>query len=110
MDHILNEHQFITLLLTACVTLIGKWVWDRWLSQNSRVTKMDCSLIRDKCQAEIMSLVKQHTKQLGEGDECFATVSQTMMVILLALLKICEKQNIDCEDIHKAMVQRGLMS
>jgi hypothetical protein len=109
MDHILQEHQLVALFLTMCFTLLGKYLWDRYLSQNSRVTRLDCSLIREKCQAEIMGLVKDHTQQLCEGDENFSSLSKTMMVILLALLKICEKQNIDCEDIHKAMIQKGLM-
>jgi hypothetical protein len=109
MEHILTEHQVVVLLITAFFTLTAKWIWDRWLSQNSRVTRMDCSLIREKCQAEIMGLVKDHTKQLCQGEDSFDSISKTMMVMLLALLKICEKQNIDCEEIHKAMIHKGLI-
>lgn len=109
IDHLIKEHQLILMVLSGVGALIVKWVWDRWLSQGSRVTRLDCSLIREKCQSEIMGLVKQHSSQLCEGDETFESMSKTMMVMLLVLLKMCEKQNINCDDIRKAMIQKGLI-
>ena len=98
MTEFLVAKPLFSALLVVVTTLLSKWAWDRWFSQASRVTKKECSDMRTICE-----------KRLKEGDECFETFSKTLMVLLLAQLKVCEHLKIDCSDIRKAMIQKGLM-
>lgn len=68
-----------------------------------------CELIRKNCKTEIMGMVNEHGAQLDCGEHSFKDMSGAIMVIMVTLLKICEKQNIDCEDIHKVMIKKGLL-
>jgi hypothetical protein len=103
------SHPYLPTVLTIIGTLVGKYLWDRFLSTNSRVTVPMCDLIRKNCKDQIMSMVNDHDAQLDCGEHSFKDMSSAIMVIMITLLKICEKQSIDCEDIHKVMIKKGLM-
>jgi hypothetical protein len=100
---------FFQVLLAVVATLLGKYAWDRWLSQSSRVTKEMCGQIRSSCQKEILGLLKNQGDQLDAGDGCFDTFSKTLMVICLTQLKMCEHLHIDCEEIKRIMVNKGIL-
>jgi hypothetical protein len=48
-------------------------------------------------------------RRLNCGEETFDTHSKILAVILMTQLKICSKLEIDCTEIGKAMVQKGLV-
>ena len=108
-EFIVNKPLF-SLSLAIAGTLLSKYAWDRWMSRSSRVTKEMCGQIRESCQKELMAMLKAQGTQLDDGDDCFKTFSQTLMVLLLAQLKVCEHLKIDCADIRKAMVDKGILN
>jgi hypothetical protein len=109
VDDFIKSNPLFSLLIAGVVTLVGKYAWDRWMSQSSRVTKDMCGQIRSSCQKEILGMIKTQGEQLDAGDGCFETFSKTLMVICLTQLKMCEHLHIDCEEIKKVMVNKGIL-
>lgn len=97
------------LLVAGIATLLGKYAWDRWLSQTSRVTKNECEQHRESCHKEIMEKIRAQEVHLTEGDGCFDQFSKTLMVVCLTQLKMCEALHIDCDEIKRVMVNKGIL-
>lgn len=109
------ESAFL-LAITAIVTLLGKWVWDRWLSQESRITADTCNQRREACVGRIMAAVEKQSDRLTGGDRCFNEIHDEikqirgiMSAILYTDLTLCHKMDIDCDEITKIMVRHGVM-
>ena len=111
---ILAEHPLVSLVFAAVLTLVGKYVWDRWLSKSSRVSEDLCDERRTTCRQALMTeLASQKVASKAQfdcGEETMDITSHTLTVVLLTLLKMCNKMDIDCAELTKAMVERGLMA
>jgi hypothetical protein len=110
---------FPAIIITVAATLLGKFFWDRYLSQTSRVTRrefdqrfdamrQECELKRGNCLGERLS-DKHHVEELIkhqsgcledalEEEELVAKRrSQTrraLLCIMMSQLKICEALNV----------------
>lgn len=119
------DHPVVTVMISIVLGFLAKYLWDRWFSQASRVTKKECELMRGGCTAirefnkqEFMRLFdeqrKEHEARVHE-DETWCerrkvTRSQTLKmlrVIMMTQLHICTHLKLDCEDIGKALVEMG---
>ena len=78
-------------------TLLSKFLWDRYFSQSSRVTKK-----------EFCNKLSEIEKRLDAGANTFKHINVCLITTSLVLLKICEEVGIDCEDIKKMMIDNGL--
>lgn len=112
------DHPIVLIFISAVVGFILKYVWDRWLSQSSRVTRLDfdeglksirneCVLKREGCINERKSnktyfetLIKQQADFLGETVEADAVTERrrtqtrhVLLCILITQLKICDALN-----------------
>ena len=98
MEHYLLEHPFLGMMITIFGTLFGKYVWDRYLSQTSRVTVAFCKMNQEVCRKEIMSEITKHSTQLSEGDSCFESTRKIQRAVLLTLIEICNHDNIPYDE------------
>jgi hypothetical protein len=92
--------------------ILTKWIWDRYISQSSRVSEALCDKKREACVLKIMSAVEKHTERLSGGDQCFADLETELKHIrgLLNALKyciliLCQEMKIDCDKITKIMME-----
>ena len=122
MESFSAAHPAAALLLTIAVTLFGtlfgKYVWDRYLAQSSRVTRREfdaackslrdeCSLKRSGCLAErktnktyFEGLIKQQAGCLEDAFEEEEIIEKrrshtrrALLCIMMTQLKICEALN-----------------
>jgi hypothetical protein len=105
-----QPYPFLIVLLSLFGTLIGKYLWDRYFSQCSRVTKAECAATQKSCQAEVLLKLKTQGDDLECGDKHFKAIDSKLWVITFALLKICNEMKIDCDDIVKQMAEKGIMN
>lgn len=91
------EKEILIIFLTAGLTLFCKWLWDRYLSQSSRVTAKEFN--------EKMAEIE---KQLAEGRETFRKIGSCIQASCLIMLQLCENAHIDCAEIRKKMIESGL--
>jgi hypothetical protein len=108
----MNLEAILILTLGGTGGLLTKWIWDRYLSQSSRVTEALCDKKREACVLKIMSAVEKHTERLRGGDQCFADMEGELRQIrgLLNALKysiliLCQEMKIDCDKITKIMME-----
>ena len=94
---------------TVVATLVGKWVWDRWLSDSSRISQKTCELIRAKCQQEMLGKMGLQENRLEDGDSLFKSTRHYQRAVILTLLHICNKMGIDCDQITKVMVEQDIL-
>lgn len=104
------NHPLIVALLAIIGTLAAKYVWDRFLSQSSRITRSECEKNQKICQSEILVKIKNQGDCLDEGDDHFKKLDSVLLVITFTLLKICNKMQIECEDIVKKMSEKGIIA
>jgi len=118
MEAFLVAHPIATLFITACMTLLAKYIWDRFLAQSSRVTRSEfdgtvknlreeCDLKRSGCIKERVSnktyfegLIKQQAGCLEDAFEDEALIEKrrsitrkSILCIMMSQLKICEALN-----------------
>ena len=86
-----------TITISMIATLIGKYVWDRYLSKSSRITVEEHK--RDFIILE---------KRLNAGSETFKKINTCMSAMCMVQLELCEKLQVDCKDIRKIIVDSGL--
>jgi hypothetical protein len=109
-----------TFLSTVVFVLIAKYVWDRYLSQSSRITVQVCALQQAKCKAEILALIKQanesstksfdcHKQRLDEEDLYVESTRYVMRAVLITLMLICNKLDISCDALNKAMIDNDIL-
>ncbi len=94
----LIHDPFFLVLASVGLTLSGKYVWDRWLSQNSRVSAQKCLDNQAICSAKITAKISELSSELTCGEENFKKIrehqertSHTLKVILMALVELCEQ-------------------
>jgi len=91
------KQNIILIVCGAGVGLIGRYIWDRFLSQSSRVTVSQCK-----------NQMTQVQDRLQEGTDSFKRINSCLAASCLVMLRLCEKSGIDCQDIRKIMVESGL--
>jgi hypothetical protein len=121
----LFNHPIFNVILAAAVGFAAKYLWDRWFSQSSRVTKKECELMRSGCTAirefnkkEFMRLFEEQDKarrdRAEEEDEYCeqrkhirGNTMKMLRVIMMTQLSICSHLKLDCSDVSKALVEMG---
>lgn len=91
------ERDVVIIVVTALVSLFGRFLWDRFFSRSSRVTAKEC---KDR-----MATVE---KNLNEGEETFKNIKSCLAASCLIMLQLCERAEIDCGDIRQKIVESGL--
>ena len=110
------DETLLKMIGAAVLALFGKYVWDRWLSQNARVTKEVCHLSQEACKNSIMADIKVHTDRLSWGNEEFAEmknkileVSMILSVVSFAIFELCRANNISCDEIVRLLSKKGII-
>jgi len=67
------DHEIITLTIAIITTLIGKWLWDRFMSKSNRVTKEVCDLNIAGITRSIVTLENKITSQIIGDAKIFDT-------------------------------------
>ena len=67
------DHEIITLTIAIITTLLGKWVWDRFMSKSSRITKEICDLNIAGITRSIVTLENKITSQIIGDAKIFDT-------------------------------------
>lgn len=100
--------ETLTIVLTISCTLFCKWLWDRYFSQNSRVTKATFDAYMKNIDAKFETRLQNIDKQLLNGQETFKNIGSLIGSSCLIMLEVCKNANIDCTDIKKKMTDAGL--
>ena len=87
----------LAVVASVTATLIGKYIWDRYLSKSSRISVKDHE--RDIAGLE---------KRLMAGSDTFKKINTCMSAMCMVQLELCEKLKVDCGDIRKIIVDSGL--
>ena len=91
------QHDLICIGITAVAMLMARYVWDRWLSKSSRVTKGEYE--------KDMICVNE---KFEEGACHFKTIQSFIAVSCLIQLEFCAHSKIDCKSIKDFMVENGI--
>ena len=85
-------HPFFWLLLTMLCTLLGKYIWDRYLSQSSRVTAQKCNDNQARCFGEVTLKIEKIGSALDllKIQEFHINTTRTLKVILVTISELCE--------------------
>ncbi len=109
MNAVWISHPLFIVLATVVLTLIGKYVWNRWLSETSRVTLKMCELAREACQQKLLDKICSQGERLDDGDTLFKSTRQYQRAVILTLLQVCNKLGVDCDHITKVMVDQDIL-
>lgn len=103
------DHPVVIPIIVAILTLICKWVWDRWLSTSSRITMEHCKLIRENCQHDLLAKIRSHNERLNDGDDTFKSTRHIQRAVLLTLLQMCKHMEVDCDELSKAFIDQDIL-
>lgn len=127
MDQFLAGHPYFVTFITIILTLVGKKVWEVWLSKSSRVTPEGCKFLQEQCRAGMLGEFQkfkfeaknlatiQETKFLV-GDDNFKNLgirldrtNSLLKALLQVQMEFCRKTpGIDCEDITGILIEQGI--
>ena len=130
------DHYIASAILAAVLGFLVKFVWDRWFSQASRVTReefltalntwaRECEIRRTGCMA-VREQNKSYFSELIEDQACNATTvkeakkleddlthdrrietRKALICIMMIQIKMCEALKIDCSDLARMIVEMG---
>jgi hypothetical protein len=130
------ESTFLVPLVILILGFFLKYAWDRWLSQESRITRQEflaaikawsteCELRRSGC-LNIRSSNKQYFEKLiTDQQHCYeanqrewemeeetmykrrSETRRALVMIMMTQIKICEALKLDCGDLSKMLVEMG---
>lgn len=100
--------EIFAIVITISCTLLCKWLWDRYFSQNSRVTKATFDIYMENIDAKFETRLVNIDQQLRDGRETFKNIGSLIGSSCLIMLEVCKNANIDCTDIKKKMIDAGL--
>ena len=128
------EHPLAMLAMTVAMTLAGKWIWDRFLSQASRVTRREfeaefkrhqdlclsvrtqCNLMQEKQRMKIVEEIGIQNVRLSGSEEADKIIikrrmdtRRVLIMLLVTQQKICDHLKIDCGDINKVLIDMGMV-
>lgn len=102
------DHPLFQAVVVLMLTLLGKRIWEKWLSKSSRVTPEICSLNQKACRDAIIAQmtfnnaildksIQAQRERLVYGDREFErrksyeeATSHTLKLILMTLSELCE--------------------
>jgi len=127
-------HPLAMLVITIALTLLGKFLWDRYMSQASRVTRREfeaemkkhfelctitrqnCNTLRDQHRDRVAEEIQNQTVRIDNSEEESKVLMRrrldtrrVMVTILITQQKICDHLKIDCGDINKTLIDMGLV-
>jgi len=112
--------QLGQLLTGGLIAIFGKYAWDRWFSQKSRMTVRECELHRQVCSnyrnLNLTKLLGLQEIKLHNGDQEFVSLGLQLTkikAILEAVLEInlqfCKANpSVDCDGLLKVLASKGL--
>ena len=100
--------EVVLIMLTIFATLLTKWLWDRFFSKESRVTKETCDNHRKNFEMSMKRLEYNVEGRLIEGEKTFKKIGSCLTASCLIMLQLCEKAQIDCSDIKQKMIDAGM--
>lgn len=114
--------QMLSLILAVAGTLIAKYIWDRWLSQASRITEQKCRDNQAVCFLNVVAKINEATTQISKlseelscGDATFEAIklnnektARTLKLILLTLSELCMVGE-GCEEQTKRRIEEELL-
>jgi hypothetical protein len=111
-----QPHPYLIILMTLFSTLLGKYLWDRFFSQSSRITREQCKYEQAACRQSVLAEIKIHTERLSNGDLSFHELQEkldemnnVLAVLSFAVFELCRDRGIDCNDIVKLLTQKGIV-
>lgn len=87
----------ITIVISIATTLMARFIWDRYMSKDSRVSV--------KSHEKDIGCIKRH---LDSGTQTFKEISICLATVCMCQLELCEQMNMDCTKIKEIMVKSGL--
>lgn len=109
MNAMWTSHPLFIVLATVVLTLMGKYAWNRWLSESSRISLKDCLKNQALCQKELLAKICNQGERLDDGDDMFRSTRQYQRAVILTLLQVCNKLGVDCDHITKVMVEQDIL-
>ncbi len=89
--------DILLIFLSVSGTFLFRYLWDRYFAQSSRVTAKE---FKDK--------MFEVERQLIDGKKTFKQIGSCIQATCLIMLQLCEKSNIDCNEIRKKMIEAGM--
>ena len=127
MDAFLTGHPYFVAFVSVMLTLVGKRIWEQWLSKAARVTPEKCGDMQKICKEamlaefhkfkyEVNSASAVQDGKFAAGDESFkgltARLERTnalLKALLQVQMEVCRKTpGIDCEDITGLLIEQGI--
>jgi hypothetical protein len=109
-------HPYFLILITLLSTLLGKYLWDRFFSQSSRITREQCKYEQSICRQNILAEIKVHTDRLSSGDTSFHEMeakldemNNVLAVLSFAVFELCRDRGIDCNEIVRLLTKQGVV-
>jgi hypothetical protein len=106
------------IVATVLMTLLGRWIIDLIRAPTVTVKKCeeirvecakDTKALREKCQTEIKTKLKEQGDFLDNGDDRFVRIEGLVCLSLRFAQRLCKEANINCEDLVDEMTRMGLM-
>ena len=126
------DHPIIIAMLSVVVGFCLKFVWDRWLSQTSRITRnefttalgvlaTECKLRRETClntrafnKAYFEGLITAQGGCIDSAIEAEQEIikrrvetRKAIVLIMMTQIKICEALRLDCGELSRMLVDMG---
>ena len=126
------DHPFIIAMLSVVVGFCLKFVWDRWLTQSSRITRQEftdsiknlaneCALRREAClntrafnKAYFEGLISAQGGCIDSAIEVEQEIikrrvetRKALVLIMMTQIKICEALRLDCGELSRMLVDMG---
>jgi hypothetical protein len=113
--------SFVSVTGTFTLGFLGKVLWEHYFKEGKRIMREeDClrnqvqcqkEVLQAKltCQKEVLATLKGQARELEDGEAHFDRVDSALMIMLLTLLKICSAMKVECEDLSKMMIEKGLL-
>jgi len=104
------------IVATVVATLVGKYIWSRWLSKSSRITEQKCKDNQALCFLKVVARIDKLTDELSCGDANFELIkisqdktTHTLKLILMTLSELCVIGE-GCEESTKERIRVEMLS
>lgn len=102
------ELNILLIIFSVILTFTVVRIWDMIVG-NRKVKLLVCADNRARCQKEMKETFSKQDDCFEEGDSRFVKNEELLALILIFLHRICGHINLDCEDLTKDMVQKGIL-
>jgi hypothetical protein len=84
------------------LTVIVAWV-------ATRVSRKDCITSQKLCQEGFQNKICAQGLRLDDGDDTFKSTRHIQRAVLLTLLFMCKKLDIDCDELTRTFVKEDIL-